>query len=436
MRLLPAYGMAHPSHPTQHVVRIGILVAFALTLSRATLAFLPSHLTALPSHLTAKAASPTWRQVWGDEFDGAAHTGVNTSQWLYDTGTSYPGGAANWGTGEVEAMTNSTANVYQDGAGRLVIKAIRDHNGNWTSGRIETQRTGFQPPAGGILAVEASIQQPNVTTSNGLGYWPAFWMLGAPFRGIYTNWPIVGEIDVMEDINGLGSEFGTFHCGVDPGGPCHETTGIGSGQRQDAGLQTGFHTYRMELDFSTSPQQIRYYLDGNNFFTVYSNQVDATTWRNATQHGFFVIFDLAMGGAFPNAFGGGPTSATVSGGEMLVDYVHVLTAPGDGTSAPAQQPTPTSTSSGSGLTQGMTSTGSTTAQAWFRPSGWSAGYVILHYTIAGQTPQNVYMKYTSSTSRWGYTIGGMSSGQRLSYSFTYQRNGIQYDTGGYSWTNP
>ena len=40
-------------------------------------------------------------------------------------------------------VTDSTANVYQDVAGRLAIKPIRDAAGNWTSGRIETQRTDF-----------------------------------------------------------------------------------------------------------------------------------------------------------------------------------------------------------------------------------------------------------------------------------------------------
>lgn len=84
----------------------------------------------------------------------------------------------------------------------------------------------------------------------------------------------------------------------------------------------------------------------------------------------------------------------------------------------------------------MTSTGSTSAQAWFQPSGWSAGYVILHYSVAGQTQQNVNMSYDSATSRWEYAIGGISAGQALSYSFTYQQNGLQYDTGGYTWTHP
>ena len=165
--------------------------------------------------------------VFSDDFTGAAGTGLNRSNWLYSTGTGYPGGASNWGTGEIETMTDSTANVYQDGAGHLAIKPIRSSSGAWTSGRIETQRNDFQPPAGGVLAVEASLQTPNVTGAAAQGYWPAFWMLGGPFRGTYTNWPIVGEIDIMENANGDNIVYGTFHCGVSPGGPCKETIGIG-----------------------------------------------------------------------------------------------------------------------------------------------------------------------------------------------------------------
>jgi hypothetical protein len=170
-----------------------------------------------------------------------------------------------------------------------------------------------------------------VNTGNGAGYWPAFWMLGAAARPAgATNWPSIGEIDIMEDINGRSSEFATLHCGVDPGGPCNETTGIGSGERACAGCQTGFHTYAMDYDRSVSPEQIRWYLDGNNFFTVNANQVDATTWANATQHGFFVILNVAMGGGFPAAFGGGPNGSTVSGQPMLVDYVAAYTKAGSG----------------------------------------------------------------------------------------------------------
>jgi hypothetical protein len=291
--------------------------------------------TATAFTLPANASAPTppagWTQVFLDDFNGSAGTGVSTTNWQYDTGTSYPGGAANWGTGEVETMTSSTNNVALDGNGNLLITPRRDSSGNWTSGRIETNRTDFQPSAGGKLRVEARIQLPNVTGSSALGYWPAFWMLGAPYRGNYQNWPSVGELDVMENVQGLNTDWATVHCGTNPGGPCNETTGIG-GNTACTGTtcQAGFHTYAMEWDRSTSPEQIRFYLDGVNFHTVNASQVDATTWANATNHGFFIILNVAMGGGFPDAFGGGPTSATDPNHPMTVDYVQVLSSTGSG----------------------------------------------------------------------------------------------------------
>ncbi|MFI9245902.1 glycoside hydrolase family 16 protein [Streptomyces sp. NPDC053086] len=288
-----------------------------------------------PAGAAAPAPPSGWTQVFADDFDGAAGSGVDATDWQYDTGTSYPGGAANWGTGEVETMTSSTANVALDGNGNLLITPRRDASGNWTSGRIETRRTDFQPPAGGKLRVQARIQMPNVTGAAAKGYWPAFWMLGAPFRGNYWNWPGIGELDVMENVQGLNTDWATMHCGTNPGGPCNETSGIGNSTScTGATCQAGFHTYAMEWDRSTGPEEIRFYLDGVNFHTVRANQVDATTWANATNHGYFLILNVAMGGGFPAAFGGGPDSGTEPGHPMVVDYVQVLQSSGGGGTTP------------------------------------------------------------------------------------------------------
>ncbi len=534
-----------------------------------------------------RARAATWTQIWSDEFSGAAGTGVNTSTWKYDTGTGF-------GTGEIETMTTSTANVHQDGNGHALITALRDSSGNWTSGRFETIRDDFAAPAGGELAVEASIQQPNVSGAAGEGYWPAFWMLGTPFRTDGGQWPKDGEVDILEDVNGLSSVYGTLHCGTNPGGPCNETSGIGSGQRACAGCQTAFHTYRVEIDRSVSPEQIRWYLDGSNYFTVSASQVDPTTWSNAVDHAFFIIFDLAMGGGFPNGVAGHttPTSATVSGASMLIDYVRVFTSSGStptptptpggagtyavnaggsaagsfqadaffsggttasttsaidtsGVSNPAPQavyqserygnftytfpnlqagasytvrlhfaefywsnagqrvfnvsingtqvlsnfdiiaaagaknkaivrqfsaaangsgqiviqfstvvdnakasgieilqgasPTPTPTPSGcpsGSFNQGVVNSGSSSALPWFQPCGWTAGYVILHYIRPGLSQQNVQMSFNSGTARWEFSVTGISAGQVLQYSFTYQQNGVQHDTSWFSWTHP
>ncbi|MFM9610336.1 1,3-beta-glucanase [Streptomyces sp. V2] len=314
--------------PRRRRALIAVLSTLGLAAALATAATLP-----------AGASAPTppsgWSQVFLDDFNGAAGTGVNTANWQYSTGTSYPGGPANWGTGEVETMTNSTANVSLDGGGNLRITPLRDSAGRWTSGRIETNRTDFQPPAGGKLRVEARIQMPNVTGTAAEGYWPAFWMLGAPYRGNYQNWPSVGELDIMENVQGLNRVWATVHCGTNPGGPCNETTGIGNNVAcPSTTCQSGFHNYTLEWDRSVTPEAIRFSVDGVTFHTVTANQVDATTWANATNHGFFIILNVAMGGAFPDAYGGGLDNATVPGHPMLVDYVQVLQSSGGGTTTP------------------------------------------------------------------------------------------------------
>src|SRR5450759_4618697 len=302
--------------PTVRRLR-GVALMFVIGLAGSVVGLAGS---ALPAAAAVGAPPAGFTLTWSDDFSGAANTGLNTANWLYDTGTGF-------GTGEIETMTNSTANVYQDGAGHLIMKAI--HTGTnptagWTSGRIETQAATFGAPAGGVVRMESMLQQPNVTTTNGLGYWPAFWMLGAPLRS-GVGWPTSGEIDMMEDINGLIRTYGTLHCGVGSGGPCNETSGRGSGAVACNGCQTAFHDYAVEIDRSTNPEQIRWYLDGNNFFTLLATAVDATTWALAVDHSFFIIYDLAMGGGIPNGVSGitTPTAATVSGGAMVIDSVAV-----------------------------------------------------------------------------------------------------------------
>src|SRR5262245_48787246 len=197
------------------------------------------------------APPPGFTLTWSDDFNGANGTGVDTANWKYDGG---PGSSV--GTGESEDMTSSTANVFHDGAGHLVLRALHsgsDPRAGWTSGRVETQAATFGAPPGGVVRMESRLQQPNVTTANGAGYWPAFWMLGAPLR-TGTPWPTSGEIDMMEDINGRSSVFGTLHCGTFPGGVCNEGTGIGSGERACGGCQTDYHTYAVQIDRSVSPE--------------------------------------------------------------------------------------------------------------------------------------------------------------------------------------
>jgi hypothetical protein len=284
---------------------------------------------------TVPAPPSGWTTAFSDGFTGSAGSGVD-SQWTDDQGTAYNGTgcSGNWGTSEVETDTDSTANVSEDGNGDLDITPV-GNGGSWTSGRIETVADDFEAPAGGEMEVTASISQPD--PSSGLGYWPAFWMLGDGFRtsGAGTsgtmdcsNWPSTGEIDIMEDVNALSEVSGTLHCGVDPGGPCNETDGLGSGLTACSGCQTGYNTYSVIVNRTdTSDESITYYLNGNAYYTVSESQVGTSTWQAAVDHGFFLILDVGIGGAYPDGVCGcsSPDSSTSSGASMGVNYVAVYT---------------------------------------------------------------------------------------------------------------
>jgi beta-glucanase (GH16 family) len=387
----------------------------------ATATIVAGGLTAVTVATPAYAATPTppagFTLTWADNFDGAANSGMDTSVWKYDTG---PG--SSFGTGEIETMTNSTANVFHDGSGHMVLKALHsgtDPNSGWTSGRIETQAATFGAPAGGVVMMEAVIQQPNVTTTNGAGYWPAFWMLGSPLRS-GVSWPGSGEVDILEDINGRSSVFGTLHCGTNPGGPCNESSGLGSGEHACPGCQTAYHTYAVQIDRSVSPEQIRWYLDGANYFTLAANRVDATTWSNAVDHPFFIIFDLAMGGGFPAAFGGGPNASTVSGGQLNVDYVAVYNkAPGGGGTTPPPPP-------GTNIAQGKPTTASSLENATFPASNATDGNTGTRWSSGFSDPQWLRVDLGQT-----YNISHVTLNWEAAFGRSYQ---IQTSPDGNTWT--
>ena len=319
---------------------------------------------------TTPPPPPNWNLLWQDTFTGAAGTAPSGANWIEDTGHNSAGGPANWGTGEVEAASNSTANVSVDGNGHLNITALRDGSGNWTSGRIESQRSDFAAPAGGMMKITASIKQPNV--ANLTGYWPAFWTLGSGSRTGGT-WPSIGETDILENVNGHETSSSGLHCGTAPNGPCNESSGRGSGLRTCAGCLTGYHNYSEVIDRTLSDEQIRFYVDDSLTWQVSESQVGVTTWQNAIDHGFFVILDLAMGGAWPNADCGctSPNAATTSGGTMSVGPLQVYTT------TPGAVPTP--------LTPPAPATGSSVVKVTGSQGNWGLTVNGAPYTIKGAT---------------------------------------------------
>jgi len=300
---------------SSRVLMAGLGVAISVTVLGCS-ADAPATAPAVQTMPTAPAEP--WLKVWSDSFNGPAGQSLGSSTWKFDTGQG------TFGTGEIERNTASTSNVRLDGHGDLEIVPLRNGT-SWTSARIQTRNTNFGAPAGGEMMVTASIKQPG--TANPTGYWPGFWLLG-PGR-----WPETGEIDILEDVDSATHYSGTLHCGnlaqKNPDGttgPCHEGAGLGSGLRPCPSCDTSYQSYAVVVDRRNSAdQQIRWYHNGQEYFSVKESQVGTTAWTQGVDHGYHIILDVAMGGSFPNAdcHCQSPSSQTTPGGVMSVANVSV-----------------------------------------------------------------------------------------------------------------
>jgi hypothetical protein len=320
--------------PWNHRRIKGRALASLVLLAGGILAAVTTSVVESPAAYADPAPPPPagWTTVFSDDFAGPAGSAPSAANWFYDIGTGF-------GTGEKEQTTNSTNNVYLDGNGHLVLKAINS-GGTWTSGRIESTRSDFQAPPGGKMEMIASILQPN--PANGLGYWPAFWALGAPMR-TGGGWPQSGEIDMMEDVNALNEASQTLHTsGPSPGHALIACPGAGSS------CQTGYHTYAVIIDrTNTSAEVLQFLMDGVVESTITEASVGVAAWQAAIDHGFFIIWDLAMGGNYPDGIQGSttPTAATTSGGTLSAAWVAVYEQGGNST--------PTGTPTATGQVKGL-----------------------------------------------------------------------------------
>jgi len=247
---------------------------------------------------------PGWKLIWNDEFDGKAGAQPDPAKWGYDLG------GQGWGNNELEYYTDLPQNAAMNGEGSLAIQAVRVENPassvlncwygscQYTSARLLTKGK-FEVTYGRI---EARLKLPY-----GQGIWPAFWMLGNDIDQV--SWPQCGEIDIMENI---GREPAIVHGTVH--GPGYSgANGVGGPTNLSEGrFADDFHLYAVEWE----ENEIRWYLDGKQFFSVTPDRVNGK-W--VFDHPFFLILNLAVGGQWP----GSPDGSTVFPQTLLVDYVRV-----------------------------------------------------------------------------------------------------------------
>ena len=348
--------------------------------------------------LSQAHAQTTWNLVWSDEFNGPANSAPNPNTWAYDTG----GGG--WGNGELEtycapfsgaAPCNSgNSNIYEDGNGNLVIKAI-NNNGTWTSGRMNTiGKETFQ-----YGRIEARMKLPV-----GAGFWPAFWMLGNDLNS-GTSWPTCGEQDIMEWVQSYTptTTSSTVHGPGYSGG-----NGIGArytfpnGGRIDDGA---YHTYGVIW----AANSMQFYRDDYTkpFLTVTPATIPAGDQWVYNQP-FFILLNFAIGsGGFPGA----TNSSTPTTGTVLVDYVRVYQAGTSNTGGGG-------TSGAVAIDAGGGASGSYIADADFSGgSTASTGAAINTSGVTNPAPQAVYQteRYGNST----YTIPGLTAGSQYSVTLHF-----------------
>jgi Beta-glucanase/Beta-glucan synthetase len=248
-----------------------------------------------PLFYASTSHAQTWNLVWSDEFNG---TSLDANKWSFNPHEGY---------GNLEYFTNHTQNAYVEN-GHLVIKAIKENytyggkTYGYTSAELITRNKGDW--LYGKFEVRAKLPY-------GKGLWPAIWMM--PTDASYGNWPLSGEIDIMENLGkDLKKIYTTIHYGtanLSSAGTCTVNHGT---------VSDSFHVYSMYW----RPDSFSFYLDDSLYWTLGKWNPDNAAFPAPFDKRFYFLLDVAVGeGAWTGA--GNPDSNTVFPQEMDLDYVRV-----------------------------------------------------------------------------------------------------------------
>ncbi len=243
--------------------------------------------------------SKGWKLVWQDEFnkDGLP----DSVKWNYDIG------GHGWGNNEKQFyVEKSLENVYIKNGVLNIVAVKKDfENLNYTSTKLTTyQRESIQY---GKIEVRAKLPK-------GKGTWPAIWMLPESIRNGNEEWPLCGEIDIMEHV---GKNPNVVHTSL------HTQLYNHIKQTQISHFDTvknvfdTFHTYGIEW----TKTYIKFFIDDKLFFESYKGE----NGHNTTNEGwpfdkpYYLILNVAIGGNW-----GGEIDDSIFPAVMQIDYVRVF----------------------------------------------------------------------------------------------------------------
>jgi beta-glucanase (GH16 family) len=243
--------------------------------------------------------------VWYDEFDG--NGAIDSAKWFHQT--QLPNGNS-WYNNEIQHYTDRLDNSYvSDGTLKIIAKketyTDQGQTKEYTSARLNSKYAFTY----GRVEVRAKLPE-------GVGTWPAIWMLGQNISepGAYwqtqgygtTSWPYCGEIDIMEHW-GANQNYvqSALHTPSSYGG----TSNVGGQYISNASTQ--FNVYTLEW----TPEQMIFSVNGFVHYTYNPNPQNSETWPfDAPQ---YLLLNIAIESSVTSSF---------TETEMEIDYVRVYEA--------------------------------------------------------------------------------------------------------------
>lgn len=236
----------------------------------------------------------TSRLIWSEEFD---QDGLpDPRRWSYDVGDH------GWGNRELQNYTKEILKNARIEKGVLIIEAHADSSvpKGYSSARLVTKgKAAWQY---GYIEVRAKLPQ-------GVGTWPAIWML--PEENRFGGWPKNGEIDIMEHV---GYDPGVVHGTVHTEAFNHVKGTQKGAQKKVETFHEEFHVYAIDW----KADKIDFFIDGEKYFTFENTGGDYKEWP--FDQPFHLILNIAVGGNWGGQKG---VDEKIWPQRMEVDYVRV-----------------------------------------------------------------------------------------------------------------
>lgn len=225
--------------------------------------------------------------IWQEDFAGSSGSSPNSKTWNIarhiDTNN------------ELQDYSPSNKNIQLSGGDTLQLVPWKEKD-KWTSGRIET-KDSWTPEKGKKMRFQAGLRMGEAANQKGM--WPAFWMLGDAIRH-GTEWPLCGELDIFEQVNGDGIGHGTVHCDAEEGGACSEPLGRGASTDIPDG---NFHSWSLVVDRTSGDwrqETIEWARDGNVFHKLSGAEIGSEgVWSTLAHSPYYILLNVAVGGNWP-----------------------------------------------------------------------------------------------------------------------------------------